>query len=289
MINISHKTVNISNIIVPTQWIGSLPKTEKITSCYDNYRNFKQLDREIVIDDKYVLQDGYVALMIAKAVGESKVKVLMISEVAEKTKSVEPYSAPSEPEQKKETVKLYCVKDYCNFLTKGKIYEFDGFKVNYDNIEPAKFKSFDDWKRNDPSFSSCLCEAVKRPAKVGEYILITSWISGNYKNGDIGKVEKLSCFDGDVIAFNGAYVDCSEYLVLSNYTPEEPKEEYYNGKVVCVSHDATKPFELTDGKVYAVINGAMKLDDGYTTKCNRSLYILGVALYAKFIEFKGEI
>ena len=87
----------------------------------------------------------------------------------------------------------------------------------------------------------------------------------------------------------------SEYLVLSGYAPEEPKEEYWSGKVVCVDNDGDSG--LTVGKVYTVESGVMHWDGGNKMEwlfkslddINRTFAEVAEFTHAKFVELKGSL
>lgn len=148
----------------------------------------------------------------------------------------EPFTAPAPKEDKPEPIKLYCVKDYSNYLKRGKIYEWDGEKVNYDNIEPATLKSLEDWKRGGRSFAERLFPLVLRHAKVGEWVYITDAHAGFsddgsrlYKDGDIRQMASDNYVSTPKWGNRKDFlIDPREYLVLDGYDgryeePEKPK------------------------------------------------------------------
>lgn len=124
---------------------------------------------------------------------------------------------------------LLCVKDYSDVLKKGKMYEFDGHKVNNDLLKCFEFYSedFEEWKTKDPEFASCLVPVVSRHAELNEWVYVHNaslWEDNKYKNGDILQVKYSS-------EYNSMYVqtvpediwtamDDSEYLVLEGYDPK---------------------------------------------------------------------
>ena len=208
-------------------------------------------------------------------------------------------------QDEKETVRLYCVKnktdvgirDYSRYLTVGKIYEFDGNYIKYDTITSSKFADFEDWKKGDFGLASCLIPLVRRPAKVNEYVRICQsgdWLGTNYSVGDIFKITSLSESNPNRCYCNRGtdeelFFDVCEYEVLDGYKPEEKVEEYYNGKVVCVSDG--NMFH-TKGKVYEVVNGIIS-DDTKLGKYNpaepkKTLEEINEIYVPKFIEYKGE-
>ena len=136
------------------------------------------------------------------------------------------------PEPQKEAVKLYCVKSYDGtFLSvkKGKIYETtDDGRIIFDyNKEGSAY-----WKDSDFVSDGNLVPLVKRPAKVGEWVLVVNSDMSHcnkYKNGDILKVVRVDG-DGDAHCEIRWYSNCiykHEYLVLDGYRgdPEEERKE----------------------------------------------------------------
>lgn len=75
------REVHINAIRVP--W-DNLPGADKIAKCYGFYRQHGFLDRVIVIDGQYWLRDGLAGLMVARAVGLKRVKVLQVKEKKDK-------------------------------------------------------------------------------------------------------------------------------------------------------------------------------------------------------------
>ena len=241
-----------------------------------------------------ITTDEPTAKLIGKLLGA---KFPLKSVVGKTVTSVEMFEQPEQPKQ--EPVRLYCVKDFSALggkrnLIAGKVYEFDGSRVNYDNIECAEFEDFDDWKRGDPSFAACLVPLVSRPAKVGEWVYIrdaTPICEQAYKNGDVFKITHMhkrfshnACNDQQ-----GDWFEDEEYLVLDGYKPEPEKAdpEYYSGKVVCV--EATDRC-VTLGKVYTVKKGVFTWNNGTraNTKATTIEQFNNWFIAAKFIEFKGE-
>ena len=213
-------------------------------------------------------------------------------------------------EQKKETVKLYCAKDYNpgRTLTKGKIYEFVDGIVTYDGGQKShpmlNAKEFCE-AVNATVGKTAIVSLEKRPAKVGEYVLVTENPSndnhGDYRKGEIYKVQKIAGTGKFVNKKANAHNESisgmyqlldNEYLVLDNYAPEEPKEEYWSGKVVCVNA-GDAPEWWTKGKVYTYKNGYTTADNGekspYGTPAIKNIEELENYGNVKFIEFKGEV
>ena len=75
------REVHINAIRIP--W-DTLPGADKIAKCYGFYKEHGFLDRVIVIDGQYWLRDGLAGLMVARAVGLKRVKVLQVTEKKDK-------------------------------------------------------------------------------------------------------------------------------------------------------------------------------------------------------------
>lgn len=205
---------------------------------------------------------------------------------------IEQYVA--KPQDKPEPVKLYCISDNKGWLTKGKVYEFNG-SMNYDNAYRHMYASFGEWKDCNPSLYECLVPLVSRPAKVGEYILITDpFIAmGEYKKNDILCVEESYpneryCVPHVRVKVSSCLrnVNDTEYLVIDGYKPE-PK--YYSGKVVCVW---AKPEDgwFTSGKTYEFKNGLVHCNFGVIYNNGNPAKTKNDALErhsVRFIKFKG--
>ena len=130
---------------------------------------------------------------------------------------------------KQEPIKLYCVKDsevswVRTSLTKGKIYEFDGHRIEYDDGMSAYFTDFDAWKIGDPNYSAVLVPLVKRPAKAREWVyMVSDDCFGINKKGDVVRCIKegflhdpTGLWRGGISATPGEHY----YLVLDGYTKE---------------------------------------------------------------------
>lgn len=154
---------------------------------------------------------------------------------------IEPYT---EPEQK-EPIKLYCVEDYsggCHQLHKGETYEWhDSALFVHGEHHNTRWKTYEDWAKDNRNYSEHLVLLVSRPAKVGETILIIE--NGchipSLSIGDLHVVTRIDD-DGDLHTgkrnvFSRSKQD--EYLVLDGYQPKEP----------------FKPYLEHDGKNYGVI------------------------------------
>lgn len=208
-------------------------------------------------------------------------------------RDIEPYT---EPEQPKEPIVLYCIKDYYGWLIKSKTYEIgaDGvFRAEGDKVLKS-FKSACDFLDSIHSLSACLIKTEKRQAKKGEYILITKSRDTRVKAGDVYKFVDSGSFDEGTFVEHpegkrdkdgAADISPSEYLVLPDYIPEKVEPTYYSGIVLCESSCAGW---WTVNKKYAVIDGVIIADDGDRYDGFESVKALNAQLVAKFIEYLGE-
>lgn len=207
----------------------------------------------------------------------------------------------TEPEQ--EPVKLYCVKEHApgSWLTKGKVYDVSDGRITYDDGWSTRFVGNSN-RLEDASGRSaypvlghyCL-PLVKRPAKVGEWVLPAAG-SFSFLDGTTPfQVKTLYSSPGVVgiyvpwrIDLGDGYwaLNLSQYLVLDGYQPES---EYYSGKVVC-TNDCTG---FTAGKVYVFNDGRTVDDDGCVQPSEDSCPIAdlqqGWVRARNLIEFKGEV
>ena len=214
-------------------------------------------------------------------------------------------------QEKQEPIKLYCVKDSIfgeADFTEGDVCTFnpsvgalelpDGSWLGY-GVKP---RSYDDWKADNPFHAACLVPLVKRPAKVGEWVLLDHGdCFRKNKQGDIVKVVDAPsntttfCFISDpTLEYIGGICVCFESnysYVLDGYHPApepEPEPKYWSGKVVCVKTDGF----FTVGKVYEFHDGIVKSDTGNLYNRDepiKSLEELNDGTWnPEFIEFKGE-
>lgn len=207
---------------------------------------------------------------------------------------------PAEP-AKAEPVKLYCVKDKINWnLKSGEIVTLDA--EGHIDIHGEKTsctytgKELAESVAEHAGWGCYLVPLVKRPAKVGEWVLVSNDALGtavDYR----GRVVKITSIcripyftpDGDTI--RQAPLTHGEYLVLDGYQPEpkqpEPKPQYWSGKVVCIKggehHTLGAVYEIKDG----IINHNTG-DDYNFTRPVRSVEQLNLNSVPQFAEFKGE-
>jgi hypothetical protein len=76
------KVVNLSDIHISYAFWKTPPKPEKINTCYAYYREHGKFDRDIVIDEKGTLRDGYVAYLVARMMNITSVWVKIVSRCA---------------------------------------------------------------------------------------------------------------------------------------------------------------------------------------------------------------
>lgn len=144
-----------------------------------------------------------------------------------------------------------------------------GAKIAFDRLTENKLT--DKWR------------VVNRPAKEGDFICLKKSPT-NYsfnKDGDILKVAKTvatTCMvrdDEHPRATNmrkkADHLWCylrEEYEVIEPIDAPEEKPKYYNGKIVCTK---CRNKDYTVGKVYEVVNGKIKDDEGNIRPANKSL------------------
>ena len=155
-----------------------------------------------------------------------------------------------------------------------------------------KYSSYSEFCSKNPGIADCLIKAEKRPAKVGEWVLLTNVLCPtHYHNGEIYKVSEI-ILGKPVISGKtwGTVLLQSEYEVLDGYTPEpekEPEPVYLNMKVVCV--DNSNYCWWTTGKCYTFKNGVIVNDIGEDYSPVKSLEECSRRhTNAKFIPYLGE-
>ena len=160
------------------------------------------------------------------------------------TITVERLTEPKAEPKQKEPIKLYCVESYeaGTWLTKGKIYKLtpspcgnsilsERYVMTYDSGYTDDTFHYGMKIRNQTIVGNYLFPLVKRPAKVGEWMLVTEDATG--RAGEfIGKLVKATAdatFFGILACNNSAtvYISNNEYLVLDGYKgdPEAERKE----------------------------------------------------------------
>lgn len=81
--------IDIDRINVPMHIKSSLPTPDKIEKRYRFYKQTKEFDREIVIDENYNLVDGYSTYLVCKMLDIQKVRALRIIVDDERVKELE--------------------------------------------------------------------------------------------------------------------------------------------------------------------------------------------------------
>ena len=172
-----------------------------------------------------------------------------------------PTRSAVQEDKPKEPIVLYCIlKDdgWCNF-EKGKTYKADDSRI-YEGTRNTNYNKNSDWVKKH------FIKTEKRPAKLGEYVLITNACEflKRYKNGDIFKVTRKWGIGIDV----GKKFDIfdNEYLVLPDYQPKKVEPTYLNMKVVCVDNSRhggnSGCASFFQGKTYEVKDGFLTDEHG---------------------------
>lgn len=168
---------------------------------------------------------------------------------------------PAQPDNG-EVVKLYCIKDYWDWLKRGKVYEIgtDGIFTGEKALTMFKYKSVEELFSGNHSWRDCLIPLIKRPAKVGEWILPSDeWAKDRQLPTPCG-IYQVGRATEEYIVFDAMRYACDdEYLVLDGYQPEPEQPKYWSGKAVCI-RDGYRGF--TKGKPYTFVNGETVDDDG---------------------------
>ncbi len=82
-------TINISEIVIPDSLLNSSPRQKKIDYAMRYFKQHKELDKPVVIQDG-VLVDNYIRYLVAKKVGLSEIPYLTKEEYDEKFSSEKP-------------------------------------------------------------------------------------------------------------------------------------------------------------------------------------------------------
>ena len=218
-----NREVHINAIRIP--W-DTLPGADKIAKCYGFYKEHGFLDRVIVIDGQYWLRDGLAGLMVARAVGLKRVKVLQVTEKKDKPEAKPEVKAKTEagtetevkPESQSKTeeflqalpdfqvpkevekltkLRVLCVESYKGLIlgqTRGKVYEFDeGMWYDDSSCHRANAKppfTFGAWRQANATFARFVVPLIHRPAKIGEWVRVrvSASTGGALDGGDICQV-----------------------------------------------------------------------------------------------------
>lgn len=140
-----------------------------------------------------------------------------------------------------------------------------GAKIAFDRLTENKLT--DKWR------------VVNRPAKVGDYIRLKAKM---WSFNEVGDILQISALISDYYkvrsdkhprptntcdSYEWCYDSKKCEVVEPIDTPEE-KPKYYNGKIVCTK---CRNKDYTVGKVYEVVNGKIKDDEGNIRPANKSL------------------
>lgn len=90
------KTMKLSDIKISSAFADSTPKEYKMKECRDNWNEYHQQDRWIVVDDNGYLIDGYIMYLVLKEnnVEEAKVKISNRRKKRWYRKNVEDWNIP---------------------------------------------------------------------------------------------------------------------------------------------------------------------------------------------------
>ena len=276
------REVHINAIRIP--W-DTLPGADKIAQCYGFYRRYGFLDRVIVIDGQNWLRDGLAGLMVARAVGLKRVKVLQVTEKKDKPETKPEVkgegetaavpTAPADPERRpwvplnsqlpeevKHATKLQvlCVNSFQGLalsITRGKVYSFDeGMQYNEDTyhhpLQGKKKYQFGDWCRYNNEFTRCVVPLVHRPAKIGEWVRVrvSASTGGALDGGDICQVIS---HQGDFTPPCGyVYVAGKKYVSPGQHVYLSPNEydvlEGYDGRFEPTVGESVPPAQRIEAK-----------------------------------------
>ena len=78
---VKSRTVLLKDIRIRKGFKLSNPDEDKQALCFTRYIDNGYFDRSIILDDNFFLKDGYIAYLVAKAVGLEKVEVSQIKTV----------------------------------------------------------------------------------------------------------------------------------------------------------------------------------------------------------------
>lgn len=271
------REVHINAIRVP--W-DNLPGADKIAKCYGFYRQHGFLDRVIVVDGQYWLRDGLAGLMVARAVGLKRVKVLQVTEKKDKPETkpeaktegetaVAP-TAPAAPKRRPwgplnlqlpEEVKcatklrVFCVHSFQGLalsITRGRVYTFDeGMQYNEGTCphrsQGEKKYQFGDWCEQNHEATHFVVPLIHRPAQVGEWVRVRESVSTGraLDGGDICQVishrGNFTTPCGYVYVAGKKYVSPGQRVYLS---PDEYDVlEGYDGRFEPTPEETTPPPE----------------------------------------------
>jgi len=136
------------------------------------------------------------------------------------------------------------------------------------DLRGISFGHFEDVKHIEYTSKQPTIKEVSRPAKVGEWIKVVAISQGHCpeaKIGDIHKTVRPGCSEGGRIVESGNGFSLDEYVVLENYTPEEPKPLLSSDvapteTTMFICHEGEGGFTLD--KLYEFKDGHCIDDDG---------------------------
>lgn len=131
---------------------------------------------------------------------------------------------------KSEPVRLWCAKDYLNLYNRNDILTLCNRYMNYplDDFQSGFYDNFDDFKRRNPHASETIYPLVKRPAKEGEWFVVTNPNNLEFpyhKTGDVLQAlgnQMNESYNHVYYKKNGEYHVAynADYEVIENYHGE---------------------------------------------------------------------
>lgn len=177
-------------------------------------------------------------------------------------------------------------------MSKGKPTEKSFFKNEYREFAIVVYENGDIAWTVDVTSNICRSKSGKK-ISAAEFLKKNKETIVIYRNGaetialekNTGRKAVAKCSAEDTYSFEIGAKLALERL-LENYKPEEKpqekREQYYTGKVVCVEGD----IGYTVGRIYEIKDGTLKDDDGVVRPTGKSSKIRKLEDYtaAKFIE-----
>lgn len=74
-----NKKIDINKVVVPTEFMQTVPATYKIEKVQEHYKSNGKLDKPIVLSKNNVLVDGYTRYIVAKENGLSEIEYIVQS------------------------------------------------------------------------------------------------------------------------------------------------------------------------------------------------------------------
>lgn len=80
-IDIRKEFVSLKDIKISAEFQRCPPASEKISRCYDFYKKYGILNRDLILDNNFTLIDGYVGYLVLKMFGIESLGVLVVDVV----------------------------------------------------------------------------------------------------------------------------------------------------------------------------------------------------------------